>query len=359
MPIVAYLVIAVVLAAVGALDLGVGRPSLAPAYGLISMLAGWFGGLGAAVITVALSTGMHFVVDFHDQRILTYLDFVNQVLRTLLWMATGLLAVYGRRLLERSREQRGEILKAQEIITADLALARRVQSALMNRSLPPDERIEVWVYSEMARVLGGDFHELSLEDGHLKICVADVSGKGTAASLVTAMLRAILGEVRDREGSVADQMLLLNSKLCPLVTSTMFVTCFYADWDISAGSLSYVNAGHDPAILRRSDGRIEELGPTGSVLGVFPEDQFPLTVVPFASNDLLVVFTDGLTTRRTGPQERLGDERVREEIAGHGDDPCEQIGNCLLSLAPTPPGGNSEDDIVLVVLRAHAPSPEK
>jgi sigma-B regulation protein RsbU (phosphoserine phosphatase) len=163
-----------------------------------------------------------------------------------------------------------------------------------------------------------------MEGSVVQIFVADVSGKGTPAALVTGMVRAALEGVRADAATPCALLKRIHAALFPYLLDSMFVTCFCGWWDLETGILLYANAGHDPPWHITPDGALEELWPTGSALGI--EDKLELEdeqrVV--AVGTTLVVYTDGLTSQRVPGGERLGGRRR----ARAGASPCRRELRC-------------------------------
>ena len=153
----------------------------------------------------------------------------------------------------------------------DLQIARGIQQSLFPRSAPQVEGFEVVAESRSCFQVGGDYYDfIPLEGGRLGLVIADVSGKGTPASLmmasVHAWLQAMAGTARPTQ--VLER---LNRFLYANTQTSRYVTLFYGELDPARRRLAYVNAGHVPPYLRRADGREERLTAGGPVLGLLED----------------------------------------------------------------------------------------
>ncbi len=196
----------------------------------------------------------------------------------------------------------------------DLEIAREIQKAM----LPPGRfrapGADVAGFSRPANTVGGDFYEiLPLGDGQLVMAVGDVAGKGSPAALVMALLLAMMRTLTDERLEPADLLARLNVQVCRQSPGNRFITIFYAVLDLTAGTLTYVNAGHTPPLLLRSSGDIERLQSGGVALGMFEGSRFETGRVLLHADDLLAIYSDGITEAEN-PRGEPFDERGLETV---------------------------------------------
>jgi sigma-B regulation protein RsbU (phosphoserine phosphatase) len=160
--------------------------------------------------------------------------------------------------------------------------------------------------------MGGDFYDIFvLPDGRLAVLIADVTGKGIPAAFYSALVLSHIKALCARYRSPRTIGAKTNRFLFDLdPDSTMFVTMFLGILDQKTGKLTYVSAGHEPAILLRRDRRIELLESKGLMLGIFEESILKQKTVILEPNDLLVVYTDGLTDAHDEKKNRLDREKI-------------------------------------------------
>jgi len=178
----------------------------------------------------------------------------------------------------------------------DLEIAREIQKAM----LPPGRfrapGADVAGFSRPANTVGGDFYEiLPLGDGRLVTAVGDVAGKGSPASLLMALLLAMMRTLTDERLDPAELISRLNVQVCRQSPGNRFITLFYSVLDLTSGELTYVNAGHTPPLLFRSGGTVERLQSGGVALGMFDGSSFQTGRVQLEPDDLLAIYSDGIT----------------------------------------------------------------
>ena len=231
----------------------------------------------------------------------------------------GALARQAQAALEGARLHRVRLEKERQ--DRDLQIARGIQQSLFPRRFPAVEGFDVLAQSRSCYQVGGDYYDFIPLDGEkLALVVADVSGKGTPASLmmasIHAWLQAMAGSARPRQVlERLDRFLNENTQ------TSRYVTLFYGELDPARRRLVYVNAGHVPPYLRRADGREERLTVGGPVLGLVDDVVLEEGEVELGPGDLLAAVTDGVTEAASPAGEEFGDERVRRvlaETAGRG-----------------------------------------
>jgi sigma-B regulation protein RsbU (phosphoserine phosphatase) len=253
--------------------------------------------------------------------------------------------------LEGARAQRLRLEKERQ--DRDLQIARGIQQSLFPRSAPPVEGFEVAAQSRSCFQVGGDYYDfLPLEGARVGLVVADVSGKGTPASLmmasVHAWLQAMAGTARPTQ--VLER---LNRFLYANTQTSRYVTLFYGELDPAGRRLAYVNAGHVPPYLLRADGREERLTAGGPVLGLLEDVALEGGEAEFAPGDLLAVVTDGVTEALSGDEEEFGDSSVRRalrEAAARGA--AAALASLVAAVDAWTGAAGCTDDLTALILRA-------
>lgn len=202
----------------------------------------------------------------------------------------------------------------------ELEVARELQ-----RQLLPDAAPEVPGYAfahsyRTANEVGGDYYDVQrLPDGRVVLVVADASGHGMAAALLMAIANATLHTALDLDPDPRAVATLLNRALVRTGGRRDFVTLFYALLDPASGRLDYLSAGHPFPLLRRRDGRVEEIGEGGLPLGLRTDLELAAASATLEPGDLLVLYTDGLPEALGADGEAFGFERLRAEAAEASD----------------------------------------
>jgi serine phosphatase RsbU (regulator of sigma subunit) len=249
--------------------------------------------------------------------------------------------------------ERLETLKAIEQrkrIEADLARAEETQLALLPRELPSMPGFELRAFSKPTRFVGGDFyHFQQTEAGDLIGVLADVSGKGVSASLVSSMLlgclQLLLGGGAEPRAAFERLNAFMYAKRSGHF-ATMFLFRISPD-----GTTRYISAGHNPAYLFRAATReVEEARSTGLILGPFHFASFEEKSVRLEQGDVLVVYSDGLTEAENPAGEHLGESLVKEVIRTSGPEGADRVHAALLRAVQNFTGGHAQnDDITLVI----------
>jgi serine phosphatase RsbU (regulator of sigma subunit) len=201
----------------------------------------------------------------------------------------------------------------------EVRLARQIQVALLPASLPPVPGWELYGGTLPSRGVSGDFYKILLRgDGvTCALFVADVSGKGVAASLLTASLEALSAlplEGTDPPEQICEKVgKLLHQRTPP----EKYATAFLGIFDPSTGVLRWTNAGHNPALLLRGSGESEWLKANGTPLGLLPGARYREGEAAIGAGDALLVYTDGITEALNPDDEEFGEQRFVEAASRH------------------------------------------
>jgi serine phosphatase RsbU (regulator of sigma subunit) len=213
----------------------------------------------------------------------------------------------------------------------ELALARRIQMALLPSQLPEVPGWELHGANLPSRVVSGDYYEVvpRTEGREVVVMIADVSGKGMAASLLTASLQAFsAGPVED--GLPPDEICARLSRLLYRRTPPeKYATALLAVFEPETGRLRYTNAGHNPGLLVRAGGEVEELKPTGVPLGLLSAAQYRAGEATLAPGDFLILYTDGICEAVDPDDEEYGLERIKKVCRDHRGEPCAGLAAAL------------------------------
>jgi phosphoserine phosphatase RsbU/P len=237
----------------------------------------------------------------------------------------------------------------------ELALAQETQKSLLPHSLPQLTNFHLYAFSQPTRYLGGDFYDfIHLPSGEWVGILADVSGKGISASLLSSLLQGAL-HVECRSGVEPEEALNhINKFLCEKTAVDRFVTLFLFALN-SAGAGKFVSAGHNPAYLfRAATGQIEELHSDGLILGAFDFATYRSCLLQLHQGDILVVYSDGVTEACNPEGEMFGEERlmsiIQESAPAGGSVLKESI---LASLKEFTRGMAQTDDVTFVLIEKY------
>src|SRR5579859_1896958 len=255
--------------------------------------------------------------------------------------------------LEASREViRLKNLEERKRSEQELALAQETQVSLLPRFLPQLDGFHIHAFNNPTRYVGGDFYDvLQLTTGDWAVVLADVSGKGMPAALLSSMVLGALS-MEFRSGTQPHEALnRVNQLLCEKSLPFQFVTVFLFLLNPN-GIGQFISAGHNPAYLFRSaTGEIEQLHSDAYFLGMFDFASYQSRRLHLHKGDILVVYTDGLTDAQNQQEEMFGEERllkiIRQE-APSGSHALEQ--KFLKSIEEFTQGTPQTDDITFVVI---------
>jgi serine phosphatase RsbU (regulator of sigma subunit) len=222
--------------------------------------------------------------------------------------------------LEASREViRLKTLEERKKSEQELALAQETQESLLPRCLPKFENFRIHAFNKPTRYVGGDFYDfLQLSSGDWMGVLADVSGKGMPAALLSSMvLGALSMEFRSRP-QPQEVLNRINQLLCEKSLPFQFVTLFLFLLS-QDGVGQFISAGHNAAYLFRSaTGKIEALLPDAYFLGMFDFACYESRALHLDQGDILVVYSDGLTDAENPQEEMFGENRLLEIIQQEG-----------------------------------------
>jgi sigma-B regulation protein RsbU (phosphoserine phosphatase) len=235
----------------------------------------------------------------------------------------------------------------------ELAMARRVQEGLLPKQLPPTPGLEVSARCQFCLEVAGDYYDVvALEGGRTLLAVGDVSGKGAAAALIMANLRASLRTISGAGVSIGDVVGQLNDVMYCDTQSDQFITLFVCVYEPNSRSLSYVNAGHNAPRLVRADGTVESLDRRGLVLGVRSGVAYPVGATNLEPGDTIVAYTDGVSEAMNSSDEEFGEERIVESALPLINGPLEVILDTVRDRALKHTGRDLfEDDFTLIAAR--------
>ncbi len=207
----------------------------------------------------------------------------------------------------------------QERIVKELEIAREIQQTLLPDSTPEIAGIDVAGMSLPAKEVGGDFYDfIPGSEQHLGVVIADVSGKGVPAALFMALSRALMRANSLHDTQVAQAVMQTNRLILECTTSGLFVTLFYGIVNTEQRTFRYVSGGHNPPMLfRNATGTIEMLEADGIALGVLDEIELEEKEISLETDDIMVLYTDGVTESINSHEEEFGEERLCQLIQEH------------------------------------------
>ena len=217
-----------------------------------------------------------------------------------------------------------------ERIGAELNVATQIQADMLPRIFPAfPEREEFDVYATMnpAKEVGGDFYDFFLvDDDHLAVVIADVSGRGVPAALFMVIAKTLIKNHAQNQEAPGTVFTQTNEQLCAVSYTHLTLPTKRGVLEISTGKFVYVNAGHNPPLLKRAGGTFEWLkSRPGFVLAGMEGVRYRENTLQLEPGDRLYLYTDGVTEATNSHEELFGDERLQNALNEYMDLPVEQF----------------------------------
>ncbi len=256
--------------------------------------------------------------------------------------------------LYRARVHRETI--AHQKVAQELEFAGRIQASFLPRAVPSVPGWDLAATLVPARQTSGDFFDfIELGNGRLGLLVADVADKGTGAALYMALSRTLIRTYAlDYPDEPGRALQLANERILSDTESDQFVTLFYGVLDPAAATLTYSNAGHNPAFLidPRGSRETRALGHTGIPLGMFPGMSWQQAMVGLEPDDLLVMYTDGVSEAQDGAGAEFGEKRLLTAVQSSPFGGAKELETAVLAAIQTFVGDAPQfDDITLLIVR--------
>jgi len=219
-------------------------------------------------------------------------------------------------------------------IDQELEFARSIQLSALNTVFPPyPHRKDFDIYARMdtAKEVGGDFYDFYLlNEDTLGILIADVSGKGIPAAMMMMQAKTLISSLANSGINVDEVFTRANDTLCEHNDANMFVTAWMGILNLRTGLMTYVNAGHNPPLMRRNDGQFAYLkSPAGFVLAGWEGFQYRRQELQLAPGDQLYLYTDGVTEATDLQESLFGEEKLLAALNEYeGNEPqamCDKV----------------------------------
>jgi phosphoserine phosphatase RsbU/P len=241
-------------------------------------------------------------------------------------------------------------------VSQDWVLACDVQQRFMQRLGRASDFVDYGARCRQVRALGGDCYDfIPLADDHLALVVGDASGKGLAAALMIANVQSSLRTAALFTGNdLAALLKTVNQQAYTSSLANRYATVFYGVFDAVTRTLHYVNAGHNPPLVLRSDGSIDWLETGGAPVGMFPDPNYEESVVPLDPGDLVIAYTDGVVEAANPTGEEWGVQGLLQATtAGAPPRPedAEDLVRSIFNSMDDFSGGCQSDDATVAILR--------
>lgn len=271
----------------------------------------------------------------------------------------GAIAGVFNEITEKFKKARDSILE-QEKMQKEIEVAKQIQQSLLPKRRPEISGYDIAPLYQAAAEVGGDYYDfVQVDDDTIGVVVADVSGKGVPGSLVMTMIRTALRMEARGNRNASDVMSKMNAFVTDDMKKGMFVTMFYVILDSKNRVISYASAGHNPMILYRHETRETFfLNPRGFPVGISLPDEtlfrrsISLEKVRLKKDDMLVIYTDGVTEAMNEKRTQYGEDRLVEMVKKFGHmSPDEFISRLDADIKGFTAGYPQSDDITVVAIK--------
>ena len=259
--------------------------------------------------------------------------------------------------IKQSQEEHSQL----ESLKTDLAVAAEIQQAILPRIFPPfpenEAELDLAALMTPAKDVGGDFYDFfRIDDDHIGLVMADVSGKGIPAAIFMAVSRTLIRAIGLQGSAPGACLTKSNELLSKESVDCMFVTVFYAIYNIKTGELCYSNGGHNSPYILRANGHLEQLPTsTNCMVGAIDGMSYSDELAQLGVGDTIVMYTDGVNEATNAQFEEYGDPRMEQLLSTMTGQSCQQIIDGQLAdvrsfVADAP----QSDDITLMALKRKA-----
>lgn len=314
--------------------------------------------LSATYMAMALLATMAAAVTLHFTFVPGFLGGARSVVTVLVYcvlfgalmMGVSLALAYHKESVERAGSER------------ELQLARRIQRSFLLSEFPRRSRVEVHAVNVSSKEVSGDFYDVvPAGDEDVLLAIADVSGKGVPAALLSSMLQASVRTQAGTVGSPAAMLRAINTLACQRASTGQFATFFLAILHEPTLTLRFTNAGHNYPVLQRANGERVLLEKGGCVVGMLEGPEFEEGTLTLAPGDRIVFYTDGVSEAERDGGEMFGEERLYALLdAAPRDLPAERlVEHVLAGVRGWLDGIDPGDDITVMALRVLEPGADR
>jgi serine phosphatase RsbU (regulator of sigma subunit) len=246
-----------------------------------------------------------------------------------------------------------EMERARQIMARDLDQAAEIQQGYLPSVAPKVPGLELAGHNAACRTVGGDYYDFfPYQDGRVAMVLGDVSGKGMPASLMMMGLQARVQALVEEPSDLVSVVTRLNRLTCANCPPNRFITLFFCMLDSQTGELTWCNAGHNPPVLMRADGKRELLRGGGPVIGIIPEMEYREYRNKLEPGDTLVIYSDGVTEAANAQNDEFETERLVETIRlGRHLTASQIVESIRMAVAAHANGAPQSDDITIIAAK--------
>ena len=262
----------------------------------------------------------------------------------------SIIAAQSAQVIENARliQKEQALLKIQE----ELRMAKDIQMNLLPKKFPVIDRYDIFAINESASEVGGDYYDfIKFSESKIAFCLGDITGKGMPAAILMANLQATLRSQAAVQKSIKDILQNCNIFLFHSTDSNKFATFFYGELDSSKNLLTYCNAGHDSPFVLNED-KISRLDKGGLLLGCFELAEYQQESKEIALNEVIVIFSDGVTEAMNENEEEFGEDKLKLLISSNSNLSSKQLAEKIVGeVKKHSMNVPQSDDISLMIIK--------
>lgn len=227
------------------------------------------------------------------------------------------------------RKQLVEVTSQKERFETEMKLGHDIQDSMIPKNFEEynnGEKCEIWGMMEPAREVAGDFYDFfKIDDDNIGFVIGDVSGKGITASLIMVKAMTLIQDYAIHFEDLSEVFYEVNNLLCEGNVENLFVTCWLGKINFKTKKLSYVNAGHNPPLIKQNENfEYYNINP-GVVLAAMEDMPYETNELQLKSGDAIILYTDGITEANYNYNDFYGEERLKDILNKHKNDDLEKI----------------------------------
>lgn len=254
------------------------------------------------------------------------------------------------------REARAQLAAQLLALNNELEMARQIQLSILPHSIPQLPDLSIAARFLPMTSVAGDFYDfIQIDDKHIGVLIADVSGHGLPSALIASMLQVALTGQSHHASDPVKVLIGLNRALCGKFTHN-FVTAAYLYFDLEKNLMRYAGAGHPPVLQwRESTGKTNKILENGLILGMFDQAEYQALEIPLEPGDRYVLYTDGVLEAANASEEQFGAERFMKFIEKNKPMEAGQFADTLLEELSRWTGqisdrGQQQDDLTVLIV---------
>ena len=245
-----------------------------------------------------------------------------------------------------------ENAKNEQKMASELEIATKIQASVLPKDFPQNPYFEIYALMNPAKEVGGDFYDFFyIDENHFAFLIADVSGKGIPAALFMMNAKSLLKSNLLSGYSLSVSINKTNNDLCAINNAGMFLTAFIAILNIQTGELEFINAGHNPPLIKLN-GKFEYLkADSNLVISAMEDFDFKSSKLLMKPEDRIFIYTDGVVEAQNAEEKFYGEDRLIGTINSYAANPKENITKIRADIESFSSGASQFDDITMLDVR--------